>query len=40
MANEEEWFNDLIHWFAPEGQEVMELMLQMKQLEKNMMPDL
>lgn len=23
--NEEEWFNDLIHWFAPEGQEVMEL---------------
>ena len=23
--NEEELFNDLIHWFAPEGQEVMEL---------------
>ena len=23
--NEEEWFNDLIHWFAPEGQDVMEL---------------
>ena len=23
--NEEEWFNDLIHWFASEGQDVMEL---------------
>ena len=23
--NEEEWFNDLIHWFAPAGQDVMEL---------------
>ncbi len=25
--------NDLIHWFAPEGQDVMELYIQMKQLE-------
>lgn len=23
--NEREWFDKIIHWFAPEGQEVMEL---------------
>ena len=23
--NEREWFDKIIHWFAPEGQEIMEL---------------
>ena len=23
--NEREWFDKIIHWFAPEGQDVMEL---------------